>query len=93
MKSIENGYYECDSKIESEFSLKKYIVECEKNPIISEIKFSSPSGFISKKELNAIDVASSMIKGGAIGISMITEPKHFSGSLENFKILKFVLRT
>ncbi|MCZ2845312.1 MAG: indole-3-glycerol-phosphate synthase [Candidatus Bathyarchaeota archaeon] len=87
-KAIENGHYECDSKIESEFSLKKNIIACEKNPIISEIKFSSPSGFISKKELNAIDVASSMIRGGAIGISIVTEPKHFNGSLENFKILR-----
>jgi len=88
MKSIESGYYECDSEIESKFSLKKNITECEKNPIISEIKFSSPSGFIIKKELNAIDIASSMIRGGAIGISIVTEPKHFNGSLEDFKILR-----
>lgn len=52
------------------------------NPVISEIKFSSPSDRI-RAQGDVKAIAEEMIKGGACGISMLTEEKYFGGSLKN----------
>lgn len=52
------------------------------NPVISEIKFSSPSGRIRVRGDPKV-IAEEMIEGGACGISVLTEEKYFGGSLKN----------
>ncbi len=86
--TIKSGYYRCASTKQSKYSLKKKIINCKENPIISEIKLSSPSGTIMKKNLSVVDIASNMIKGGVVGISIVTEPKHFKGSINCFKLIR-----
>jgi indole-3-glycerol phosphate synthase len=54
------------------------------NPIITEIKFSSPSGKI-RDITDPKDIAREMIKEGACGISVLTEEKYFDGSLKNLR--------
>jgi indole-3-glycerol phosphate synthase len=82
-ETIEKGYYDF-----SEFnntvpvSLKKSILECRLNAIIAEVKGASPSRGTIKPQFEPVKVAQSMYSGGAVGISVLTEPKHFSGSLE-----------
>lgn len=83
--SIAEGYYDIDIEIEiSQHDLKQSISQCSNNAIISEVKFASPSqGIIHTKE-NAVSAAKAMFRGGAIGLSVLTEPKQFLGSLDNF---------
>jgi indole-3-glycerol phosphate synthase len=65
-------------------SLKKSIFESKNTPLIAEIKAASPSmGFI-RKNFNTAEVAELMEKGGATGISVLTEPKYFKGSIHDF---------
>ncbi|MBI5253123.1 MAG: indole-3-glycerol-phosphate synthase [Euryarchaeota archaeon] len=52
------------------------------NPVIPEIKFSSPSGII-RVQGDVKAIAKEMIEGGACGISVLTEEKYFGGSLKN----------
>jgi indole-3-glycerol phosphate synthase len=86
-KTVESGYYKTNPIESHQYSFKKSITETEKAPIIAEIKISSPSKNISKN-INILNTANAMCKGGAIGISILTEPKHFKGSLNHFKIVR-----
>jgi indole-3-glycerol phosphate synthase len=62
--------------------LKKAILESNLCPIIAEIKPASPSAGTIRKDVEAEKLAQAMEKGGAVGISVLTEPKHFNGSLD-----------
>jgi indole-3-glycerol phosphate synthase len=86
-ETVESGYYKTNPIENHEYSFKKSITESEKAPIITEIKISSPSKNVSKK-INILNTANAMSRGGAIGISILTEPKHFKGSLNHFKIVR-----
>jgi indole-3-glycerol phosphate synthase len=82
-ETINSGYYQIFTpKYGVYASLKKAILECKKNPIITEIKAASPSLGIIRKSVNPSEVALAMAKGGATAISVLTEPKHFNGSLD-----------
>ena len=81
-KTINEGYYELSTSISTTVvSLKKAIVESKHTPIITEIKAASPSLGIIRQDFSPERVAEAMEKGGAVGISVLTEPKHFKGSL------------
>jgi indole-3-glycerol phosphate synthase len=83
--SIEEGYYAVDAQNEAQHQdLERGIREYPKNSVIAEVKFASPSQGVIQSELNAVSAAQGMVQGGAIGLSVLTEPKHFNGSLENF---------
>jgi indole-3-glycerol phosphate synthase len=81
-RTIESGYYQ---KIEPtktvNASLKKAIAACSKNPVITEIKPASPTLGTIRQNFNPAEIAKAMEKGGAAGISVLTEPKHFHGAL------------
>lgn len=80
---IKQGYYKVETEVAplSFISLKKAILDCKHAPIIAEIKAASPSLGIIRKNVDVKDVAVAMENGGAVGISVLTEPKHFGGSL------------
>jgi len=81
-ETINNGYYEVSTRISTPYiSLKKAILESKHVSIITEIKAASPSLGTIRKNFNPEKVAEAMEKGGAVGISVLTEPKHFKGSL------------
>ena len=52
-------------------------------PIIAEIKRKSPSIGVLRRDFDVITLAKAYESGGAIGISILTEPSYFGGSLEN----------
>jgi len=82
--TIFSGYYYMYAPSPSlHLSLKRAIRECIRNPIIAEIKSTSPSiGKIREiSETEPEEIALAMQRGGAVGISVLTEPKHFHGSL------------
>jgi indole-3-glycerol phosphate synthase len=89
---INEGYYEVKTQVATPFvSLKNTIQKSERTPIIAEIKFASPSAGVLRKYSNVEDIAVAMENGGAVGISVLTEPKHFGGSLTSFiKVRKSV---
>jgi indole-3-glycerol phosphate synthase len=82
--TIDSGYYETlNEPVTSSLSLKQAILEAENAPVITEIKAASPSAGTIREHIQASSVAESMEKGGAVGISVLTEPKHFHGSLRS----------
>lgn len=90
--SIAEGYYDINTKIEaSTHDLNQSIRRSSKNAIISEIKFASPSQGIIHTEENAVSAAKAMSNGGAVGLSVLTEPKTFLGSLDNFMKVREVV--
>lgn len=81
-KTISEGYYTLQSKYQHKtHSLKKSIIELNHIPIIAEIKLASPTLGRIREKIDIEHLASKMQRGGAIGISVLTEPKHFMGSL------------
>ncbi len=81
-QTTKEGYYEVSTQFaESAVSLRKAIIESNKNAVITEVKAASPSRGTIKNNFNPAEIARAMEKGGATGISVLTEPKHFSGSL------------
>ena len=81
-ETLNEGYYEVSTQgIFSSVSLKKAIAESKENAVITEVKAASPSRGTIKSNFDPVEVASAMENGGAVGISVLTEPKHFNGSL------------
>jgi indole-3-glycerol phosphate synthase len=81
-ETVNEGYYKVSAQATvSHVSLKKAILENNKNAVITEIKAASPSRGIIKTDFKPEEVAAAMEHGGATGISVLTEPKHFRGSL------------
>lgn len=82
--TLNSGYYEeLTETAPSHISLKKAIREAKNAPVITEIKAASPSAGTIRENVDACSIAESMEKGGAVGISVLTEPKHFNGSLRS----------
>jgi len=82
-RTIASGYYEKVTPIESKrVSLKKAILDCQVNPVITEIKAASLSAGIIRRNVKNAMIAKAMEDGGATAISVLTEPKQFNGSLE-----------
>ena len=83
--TVESGYYRRQPTrrlVKSRVGLKESIRRSPHTPIIAEIKRASPSAGDIRRGLDASDAARSMAAGGAVGISVLTEPRHFKGSLE-----------
>jgi indole-3-glycerol phosphate synthase len=81
--NIESEYYDKVSPIENvRVSLKRAILDCKANPVITEIKAASPSAGVIRTNIEPASIAKFMEKGGATALSVLTEPKQFSGSLE-----------
>jgi len=81
-ETIRRGYYENPAQNAKEHtSLKKAIVESKTVPVITEIKYASPSAGVIRKNVEAAELARAMENGGAVGLSVLTEPAHFHGSL------------
>jgi indole-3-glycerol phosphate synthase len=83
--AIKNGIYTINEELEnSNQDLIKIIKENQHATLIAEIKFSSPSLGEIKKISDPVDIAKSMISGGAKALSILTQPYLFSGSPEFF---------
>ncbi|MEM1585988.1 MAG: indole-3-glycerol-phosphate synthase [Candidatus Bathyarchaeia archaeon] len=96
-KNVKEGYYRHSgaSRPCGRRSLRNAIVALggRKAPIISEIKFASPSAGLLRAPGNIEFIARSMVKAGAVGLSILTEPYYFSGSLENLLRARMVVET
>ncbi len=89
-KAIDEGVYnnaKYDYCSHEPISMRKSILSCPHAPLITEIKFASPSkGRIVAESNDTIssptDIASNMVRAGAVGLSIVTQPNLFGGSPE-----------
>ena len=91
-KAIDDGVYDIsESYLNSEMDLGEIISDSHHAPLITEIKFSSPAEGDIRQISDPIQIAKSMISGGAQALSVLTQPYLFNGSPEYFiKIRKNV---
>ena len=90
---IEKGYYDISDKFLRFNNIKnlKDILENSREfyPIITEIKFASPSlGKINEESEKQREIFKMMENGGASAISVLTQPLFFEGSLKNLEIVR-----
>jgi len=91
--TVEEGYYvHPKPAMTCHASLKQAITQSKTVPIITEVKGASPSAGTIKKAFAPERIAEAMARGGAIGISVLTEPKHFDGSLSNLAEVRQAVR-
>jgi len=60
-------------------SLRNAIESASGVPLIAEIKRASPSAGDIKLDVDVVEAARAMVRGGAVAISVLTEPKYFKG--------------
>ncbi|WP_253737198.1 indole-3-glycerol phosphate synthase [Halohasta salina] len=56
-------------------------------PVIAEVKPTSPTTE-GTTEADPVDLAEAMVEGGAAALSVLTEPDHFGGSVENLERIR-----
>jgi indole-3-glycerol phosphate synthase len=83
LQTIKEGYYKrTGSVVQRKSSFRQAILEYPKVPIISEIKVASPSQGVIRQNIDIKKITLQMVQGGAVGLSILTEPKYFKGQLE-----------
>jgi indole-3-glycerol phosphate synthase len=83
MARVRRGYYSSAGTANmSPRSLVKAIKESRKTPIITEIKYASPSAGKIREFGKPLQIAKAMLSGGACAISVLTDPESFDGNLE-----------
>ena len=88
-ETVNQKYYTIEAEgTFSQVSLKRAIIENPQNSVITEVKAASPSRGTIVKRFDPQEVAAAMGRGGATGISVLTEPKHFNGSLGYLKQIR-----
>jgi indole-3-glycerol phosphate synthase len=95
-KAIDEGVYnnaKYDYSGHEPISMRKSILSCPHVPLITEIKFASPSkGRIVAESNDGIsrptDIAINMVGSGAVGLSIVTQPKLFGGSPEYLGMIR-----
>src|SRR5919107_6103378 len=91
-KAIDRGFYETNHlSIHDRISLRKAITLCAHAPLVAEIKFSSPSQGKIRSKTEPAKIAKTMIDSGAIGISVLTQPLLFDGSIEYLATIRKAL--
>lgn len=84
-KAISDGTYEISYKnSKSEKNLVKQIRNNKHASLITEVKFSSPSLGNIREVSDPVLIAKQMVGGGAVGLSVLTQPYLFNGSPDYF---------
>lgn len=92
-KAISNGTYEIvESLQQSPFDLIESIRANKRASLITEVKFSSPSLGQIRSMSDPVEIAKSMVRGGALGLSVLTQPYLFEGSPKYFMEIRKQLR-
>jgi indole-3-glycerol phosphate synthase len=60
-------------------------VEC--TPVITEVKFASPSAGKIREHGDPLRIARAMLRGGACAISVVTDPEDFQGNMDTLAAL------
>ena len=87
--TVKSGYYTIPRKATVvPVSLKDALANCKAAPVIAEVKAASPSAGTIRENLEPEKLAQAMARAGAVGISVLTEPKHFKGSIGNLSMVR-----
>jgi indole-3-glycerol phosphate synthase len=85
-KRVREGYYDTrNNSTHQPLSLKRAVKSSERNAIIAELKPASPTRGPLCLDVDPVVAAKRMVDGGAIALSILTEPTNFGGSLENLR--------
>ena len=88
-RRVRDGYYDVSQPSPHQpLSLKRAIKSAERNAIIAEIKPASPSRGPLRPEIDPIMAAQRLVDGGAVALSILTEPDNFQGSLESLRSVR-----
>jgi indole-3-glycerol phosphate synthase len=87
-QTISEGYYMVDEVKVRRRSLKAAIDGSSRIPVIAEVKFRSPAEGALRPSEDAEQIAARYEKGGAVGISVLVEPKHFEGRIGYLPLVK-----
>ena len=88
-KAINEGAYEVkDSLTHDAINMRRAITSCPHAPLIAEIKFSSPSQGKIRNKSSPAEIAATMIRAGAIGLSVLTQPYFFDGAMQYLTIIR-----
>ncbi|TMI13239.1 indole-3-glycerol-phosphate synthase [Candidatus Bathyarchaeota archaeon] len=80
---VKRGYYDNGGTANaSHRGLVKAIQESKKTPVITEIKYASPSAGKIRESENPLLIAKAMLNGGACALSVLTDPENFDGNLD-----------
>ncbi|HEY7507834.1 MAG TPA: indole-3-glycerol-phosphate synthase [Nitrososphaera sp.] len=83
-KAIDDGAYGMKRSVSHDaLSVKKAILACLHAPLITEVKFSSPSRGQIRTFGTPAEIAIAMQEAGAVALSVLTQPYMFDGSLGN----------
>ncbi len=84
-RRVREGYYDVPKVARDiSLSLREAIESCRGVPIIAEAKAASPSQGTLRRDVDVAEAALAMRSGGAAGISILTVPDYFLGSLASF---------
>lgn len=84
-KAINEGTYDIlESHSNSKIDLVSSIKNNKHASLITEVKFASPSLGQIRDISNPVQIAKSMVHGGALALSVLTQPYMFSGSPKYF---------
>ena len=84
IERVRSGYYNAQGSITThKRSLRSSVCNSYKAPIVAELKTASPSRGVIRNNLPIEEIIAAMQRGGAVGISVLTEPRFFEGSLGN----------
>jgi indole-3-glycerol phosphate synthase len=61
-------------------------IDRERPAIIAELKKASPSRGLIRQDFHVVELAREMAVAGAAALSVLTEERHFHGSLENLRL-------
>ena len=87
--AIDDGVYEISQKTpRSKISIIDSIHKNKHASLITEVKFSSPSLGKIRNISDPAKIAKMMIGGGAVGLSILTQPHLFNGSPEYFQKIR-----
>ncbi|MEM1960170.1 MAG: indole-3-glycerol-phosphate synthase [Candidatus Nitrosocaldus sp.] len=95
--AVRSGHYEFGFTIHHRIiSMRDAILSCSnnnnnKNAIIAEVKFASPSMGRIRDYSSPQTIAKDMVDAGAIALSVLTQPNYFNGSIEYLMNVRVVV--
>jgi indole-3-glycerol phosphate synthase len=80
---VRSGYYDnVRAGKRSSKGLAETIRKVERTPVITEVKFASPSVGKIREYGDSLHIARAMLRGGACAISILTDPEDFQGNVD-----------